>query len=253
MRRALHLALGAGAQIGDSAPMSPNPAFAAADALRDDPRKGLVQVILDLAASAEDDGLRVGDMVDRLDERAFGLSILIMAIPCLVPGLYGPPQIAAPIIALLAAQMLVGRREPYLPGFLRERRIPKAWLQAMAGFADKRLRWIDKIARPRLTWAATGLAERIAALAMILAAICIFPPITNTIPSLGLALLATGLLARDGLFVALGMVVTIGWASLLGIILIGSLFGIGFAAEWASEHLGALLGESKPPPQSPAP
>jgi Uncharacterized ABC-type transport system, permease components len=168
--------------------MSPNPAFAAADALRDDPRKGLVQVILDLAASAEDDGLRVGDMVDRLDERAFGLSILIMAIPCLVPGLYGPPQIAAPIIALLAAQMLVGRREPYLPGFLRERRIPKAWLQAMAGFADKRLRWIDKIARPRLTWAATGLAERIAALAMIIAAICIFPPITNTIPSLGLAM-----------------------------------------------------------------
>jgi len=204
----------------------------------DDHRQGFIALVADLAAAAGPDGLSLREIRDRLDERAFGLMILILAIPCLVPALYGVPQIVGIPILILAVQMLAGRVEPWLPEAVLERRVSKAWLERMADFATKRMRWFERLSRPRLTVFAEGWAERAAAFFMILATLTIVLPMTNTVPSVALTLLSVGLIQRDGLFVAAGAAVATAWATALITIGVGFFVGAG----WAVSLLARLGG-----------
>ncbi|HRJ64037.1 exopolysaccharide biosynthesis protein [uncultured Brevundimonas sp.] len=195
----------------------------------DDPKKGFIALVADLAAISGPDGLTLREIRDRLDERGFGLMILILAIPCLVPALYGVPQIVGIPILLLAGQMLAGRIEPWLPEAALKRRVSKAWLDRMADFATKRMGWFEQLSRPRLTVFAEGWAERVVAIFMILATLTIVLPMTNTVPSVALTLLAVGVIQRDGLFVLGGAAVAVGWATALATVAIGFYFGAGWA------------------------
>ena len=197
---------------------------------QDDVSHDLGRLLRRLADDGGDAGLTLHQIRDRLDERAYGLLILILSIPCLVPGLYGVPQAVGVIIILIAAQLLIGRAEPWLPRRVLNLRAKGKWLKAMADFAETRLGWIDRLSRPRLLMFATGAGERMAALFMILATLTIVLPMTNTIPSIALALLSVGLIQRDGLFVLGGAAVATGWLTLLGVLAFGLLIG----AEWTS-------------------
>lgn len=208
--------------------------------LADDPTKSFIVTIRQVADAAGADGLTVGQIVDRLDERAFGLLILIFAVPCLVPGLPGAQLIAIPIF-LLGLQILVGRQEPWLPGWFLRARVKKSWLEGIAGFCEKRLKWTETVARPRLTFMASGIAERLLGLVIALAAVTIMLPITNTIPSAAITAIALGLLQRDGLFTLGGALLALAWASGLVVAVAALLLGASFAVELAREHAPWLL------------
>jgi hypothetical protein len=194
-----------------------------------------------LASEAGPDGLSIREIRDHMDERAFGLLILILTIPCLVPALYGVPQVLGVPIILLAAQILVGREEPWLPEGVLRRRVPKVWLDRMADFASKRMGWFERLSRPRLKWLACGPGERLAALFMILATLTIVLPMTNTVPSVALALLSVGLIQRDGLFVALGSAVAVAWAGLLIALGVGVVLGAGWAVSLFNRFGGQAI------------
>ena len=200
--------------------------------------QGFIGLIAGLADLAGPDGLTIGESVDRLDERSFGVLILILAVPCLVPALYGVPQIVGIPILLLAGQMLVGRQEPWLPRQILERRVSKAWLDRMADFAVKRMGWFERLSRPRLKLFAEGWAEQAAAAFMILATLTIVLPMTNTVPSVALTLMAVGLIQRDGLFVAGGAAVAVGWAGALLTVALAFWLGAGWAVALTQRFVG---------------
>ena len=64
---------------------------------------------------------------------------------------------------------------------------------------------------------------------MIVATLTIIIPFTNTVPSIALALMAVGLIERDGAFVALGELVAAGWAGFLIAVVVGLALGAGWA------------------------
>ncbi|WP_288757452.1 exopolysaccharide biosynthesis protein [uncultured Brevundimonas sp.] len=200
---------------------------------KDDVSHNVTRLLRRLADDGGDRGLTLHEIRDRMDERAYGLLILLLSIPCLVPGLYGVPQVVGVIIILVAAQLLVGREEPWLPRWMLDLRAKGSWLKAMADFAESKLSWIDRLSRPRLTRFADGPGEKLAAVFMILATLTIVLPMTNTIPSIALALLSVGLIQRDGLFVIAGATVATAWLTLLGALAAGLLLG----AEWATRLL----------------
>ncbi|NSX34689.1 exopolysaccharide biosynthesis protein [Brevundimonas vesicularis] len=200
---------------------------------QDDVSHNVTRLLRRLADDGGDAGLTLHEIRDRLDERAYGLLILLLSIPCLVPGLYGVPQVVGLIVILLAGQMLVGREEPWLPRWFLNLRCKGSWLKAMADFAETKLSWIDRLSRPRLRRFADGPGEKLAAVFMILATVTIVMPLTNTIPSIALALLSVGLIQRDGLFVLAGCAVTTVWLTILGAVATGLLLG----AEWATRLL----------------
>ena len=204
------------------------------DAHTDDAGRGFIGLTRDLASAGGSEGLTLGQIRDRLDERGFGLLILILSIPCLVPALYGVPQVIGVPIILLAGQLLIGRTEPWLPRSFLSRRVPQAWLDRMADFAEKRMGWFERLSRPRLQALSTGFGERLAALFMILATLTIVLPLMNTVPSVALAMLAVGLIQRDGVFVLLGAMTATAWASAL----IAVALGVYYGASWASGFTG---------------
>ena len=208
---------------------------ASPDAQHDNLSSSFIGVLTRVDAAAGEEGLTVSDIVDQLDERAFGLLILLLTLPCLVPGLPGA-QIIAIAIFLLAVQVLIGRSEPWLPGWFMRARVKKSWLSALASFADKRLRWTETFSRPRWRFFATGVGEKIAAFIMALAAITVMLPITNTVPSVALTLMSVGLIQRDGIFTVLGSLVALAWLTLLGVLVTGLILGAGFAVNLLAEH-----------------
>ena len=205
----------------------------ATGAQQDDVSHNVTRLLRRLADDGGETGLTLHEIRDRLDERAYGLLILLLSSPCLVPGLYGVPQVVGLIVILLAGQILVGREEPWLPRWFLNLRCKGAWLKAMADFAESKLGWIDRLSRPRLRRFADGPGEKLAAVFMILATLTIVMPLTNTIPSVALALLSVGLIQRDGLFVLAGCAVTTVWLTILGALGTGLLMG----AEWATRWL----------------
>jgi hypothetical protein len=208
---------------------------------QDNPRESFIDTIVALKAlgSAQNGPVTVAAVVDRLDERAFGLMILLFTIPCLVPGLPGAQLIAIPIF-LLGLQLAMGRSELWLPKKALAAQIKPTWLEAIAGFVDKRLRWSERLSRPRLTFLASGLSERIIGTIIAIAAITIMLPITNTIPSLAITLIAVGLLQRDGLFTLAGSGLAMAWITLLTIMVWGLFAGAGFAVDFVAQHLPFL-------------
>ncbi len=214
--------------------------------ITDDKTASFIDTIVALKANSGPQGASIAEIVDQLDERAFGLLILLFAIPCLVPGLPGAQVIAIPIF-LLALQLGAGRSEVWLPKQALQAVVKKPWLDNIADFTDKRLRWSERLSRPRLTWLASGPAERIIGIIVALAALTIMLPITNTIPSLAITLVAIGLLQRDGLFTVSGTILALTWVLFLGAIVWGLFTGAGFAVEFMQERMPWLATYFTPP------
>lgn len=206
-----------------------------ADVHRDDISRSFISVLQKLDGAAGADGLTMGEIVDQLDERAFGLLIMLLTLPCLVPGLPGAQVIAVGIF-LLAVQVLIGRSEPWLPGWFMRLRVKKSWINSIAAFADKRLRWTERFARPRWRFFAAGVGEKIAALVMALAAVTVMLPITNTVPSVALTFMCVGLIQRDGVFTVLGSMIALAWLTVLTVLVAGLILGAGFAVDFLSQH-----------------
>lgn len=138
----------------------------------------------------------------------------------------------------LAVQLLLVRPRPWLPAFLRDRSIPRRQLAAAIAGILPWLERVERLIRPRMMWLSTPVAERaIGLLALILAVVLFLPiPFGNMLPGLALALLALGLLERDGLLVLAGMV-----AGTAGLALVsGALVGLVVAAVLALRSILTL-------------
>jgi hypothetical protein len=191
------------------------------------------QIISDLAASSKP-YVKLADLLAVLDERAFGVLMLILSLPNAVglgaiPGLstvFGVPQI------FVALQMIVGAQRPWLPGFVLERSITMKDFRTMIEKADPHLQRIEKLLRPRLALMSSTLVERLLGLVLLLLSIIVALPIpfANQPPAIAQALIALGLIERDGVVVLIGLgVATIATAIAIAVGG-GILAGIYFAA-----------------------
>ncbi len=178
---------------------------------------GLISALEAIADDAPEAGLSLGEFVDALGERAFGIILFAMALPISIPFLYGVPQIMALPMMALSAQMALGREEPWLPARFKSRQLSLANLQRMAAGGRKWFGWLEALSRPRLTWLSGPLAERLVGAIFVLfcASILVPLPATNTTPGIALAIAALGLLTRDGLLVLAGLVLGLAWITLL--------------------------------------
>lgn len=156
-------------------------------------------------------------ILGQLHERAFGLFLLILALPCCIPFLYGIPQIVALPLMFVSAQILMGRRVPWLPARLGARTVSREGLDTLAQRAAPWLRRIEAISRPRLIVLTQPPADRMLGLALVLFSASILVPLpgTNTVPGFAVVIIAMGLLARDGLLVLLGALLGTAWIGTL--------------------------------------
>ncbi len=160
---------------------------------------------------------RLGDIIDRLDERAYGFLILLLALPCCLPFVYLLPQIVALPMLALAAQMAAGRRHPWLPKALDDRRFSIPAFEKVLSRAARYIAFVERIASPRLTSVTGRLGARLVGILLLVptASILVPLPSTNTVPGIGVAIAALGLIERDGVLVILGLALGFAWVALL--------------------------------------
>ena len=162
----------------------------------------------------------LGELSDALGERAFGLLLLILALPCCLPFVYLLPQLVAPVMVVLAWQMASGRHAPWLPETLRARALPVAGLRDVV---DRTRRYgggfVERLAHRRLARTTGPRGTRIIGALLVVPCLSILVPLplTNTVPGFGVSLVAVGLIERDGLFVGAGLVIGLLWVALLAI------------------------------------
>ena len=184
-----------------------------------------------MADEAPVEGYSLDAILDRLDERAFGAGLFILALPCAIPFLWGVPQIVALPMLFLTLQMLSGRSEPWLPGKMGARMIDKDGLSRTTRFGRKWFGWLEAISHPRLLVLSNRFMEPILALFLTVFSASILLPIpgTNTVPGIAVAIVAFGLMARDGILILLGLIIGSAWISALvlgGSQLLGYLRGL---------------------------
>jgi hypothetical protein len=179
--------------------------------------RGLIGALEQIADEAGEEGMSLGEFVDALGERAFGIILFAMALPVSIPFLYGVPQVMALPMMALSVQMLLGRGEPWLPARFKASRLEKRGLTRMARGGRKWFGWLEALARPRLTLLSGPTAERLVGgiFAVFCTSILIPLPATNTTPGIALAIAALGLLTRDGLLVIAGLLLGTVWIALL--------------------------------------
>ena len=152
--------------------------------------------------------LTVGELVDKAAHAGFGFLVGILtliAIPFF--GLSTPFGLA---IALIGAQMIIGRDTPWLPQRARRRPLKMSMLDRVLGLLARRTRWLAKMTRrrwePMIRTRLVGLGVLILALGL---ALPLPIPGSNLIFLIPLFIYAIGVLERDGVWVAIGHVCTL--------------------------------------------
>ena len=148
----------------------------------------------------EGDSISLGELVDRLEQRGFGVLILFLSLPAFIP-IPGVAGITGPVIALLGLQMLIGLRRPWLPGPARRKRIGKVSFARFTARMARVLKVLERFCRPRITWLFDNAGNRASGLMLVLYGLLLSLPIpfTNYLFGLILLAIAIALLERDGL------------------------------------------------------
>lgn len=199
----------------------------------DRPAEAGTRLLLDAFATGDpDELLRMGDVLQGLGDRSFGMLLFVATIPAFIPipGVGG--AISGPLVILIGLQLLIGLRQPWLPGFLA-RRGPHR--HAMARFRDLLSPWLmrlEKLVRPRATILLDHrLADFFTGLLLVLLGLLLSLPIpfTNYVFGAMLLLFALALLERDGVLMGAAWAIGVVAIAVFGV-LSGQLAGV--AARW---------------------
>lgn len=178
------------------------------------PQPTSTRALLEQLAEGDPDGaLSLAELLDRFSERAFGLFLLLVLLPCFIPLPIGQGSVCGVLTILIGGQLLIRVQHPWLPGRLARHQIRR---QTLIHFRDRMGRWLERIERltkPRnaavlehpAAHAFTGL------MLVTLGALLALPlPLTNYPFGLLLLAYALALIERDGLLMlvawALGLV-----------------------------------------------
>lgn len=163
-----------------------------------------------LLDQAEGPRVSLGFLMDRLGGRSFGLTLLVMGLLCLPPGI---SYIIGLLIAWAAIQMILGYEVASLPAFLARREIATAALARVIAAVVPWLARVEPLIRPRwpLLFDAAHVrkTERLTGLVVLLLGLSLVSPVplSQILPACTVMLIALAWLERDGLVLVAGFLV----------------------------------------------
>ncbi len=163
--------------------------------------------ILEEALSQPEELVTVGRLAERMEERGFGLLLILLALVTMIPVL--PPG-ASGVVGLLyvvgALQMLAGRRQPWLPRPVSRYRLSDRTVTELRRRGVPVLQRVERFSRPRWTPLTDEALLRATSLVVLAMGVVLFLPLPflNTLPGLSMLAIGVGLMNRDGVFLLVG-------------------------------------------------
>jgi len=179
-----------------------------------------------LLAEAPPDHVSFGWILERLEERSFGLLMFLLAVTSLVPGL---STFIGILLAIPAFQMILARRSPVLPGFATRRRLQtRRFAQAVKRITPL-LRHAEKLIRPR--WPTPfRTTKRVVGIVILLLGLTLsFPlPFGNVLPAFAIMLVALAYIEEDGVVLCIALMIALASLSITAAASWGAVAGIEF-------------------------
>jgi hypothetical protein len=172
-------------------------------------RLPLSAVLRQLAVEPGRERVSVRDLFAALGDRALAALLFVFAVPNAIPSPPGLSTVLGVPLLFLSAQLLLGRKA-WLPEFIAKRSMARTDFEVLMGRVLPWLERAEKLLRPRLSGLALPPMEyALGFICLTLAMILVLPiPLGNNPPAFAIALIALGILERDGLWVVAGLCVT---------------------------------------------
>jgi hypothetical protein len=156
------------------------------------------------------DTLTLGEILESVGRRSYGPLLLVIGLFAISPATIVPGMtwLAAALTLVVAGQMALGLPRIWLPKSALKAELPRnavrSGVEKMRGVAKA----VDKLLKPRLTFLSKPPFVNLVALLVIAAALITFPlgliPLAPLAPGLAVVFFGLGMVARDGLWLALG-------------------------------------------------
>lgn len=179
-------------------------------------------VLDEIAAKCENDStpdtLTLEEILDSVGRRAYGPLLLVIGLFAISPAtiIPGMTWLAAALTMLVAGQMALGLPSIWLPKKALQAQLPRNAVRSGIEKGRGAARVIDKVLKPRLTFLSKPPFVNLVAVLVIAAALITFPlgliPFAPLAPGLAVVFFGLGMVARDGLWLALGTGVMVGTA-----------------------------------------
>ena len=172
----------------------------------------LSDLLIRQAATVTSEHVTLEDMAEFLGDRSIGGFLLVLALPMALPVpapgisvLFGVPMI------VISVQLALWYRRAWLPARLARRSIPRSTFLTIVDRILPTLRPLERIVRPRAGWLAGPWARvPVGIICLVLAIIITLPvPLGHVVPGTAISVLALGLIERDGIAIALGLVTAV--------------------------------------------
>lgn len=179
-------------------------------------RQPLSELLRDISDDPDPE-VTVGEIVHRLGRRSFGALLFIFSAPNWLPLPPGSSTFLAAPLLLLAPQIAIGVRGPWLPRFIDARRMKRADLAVAFRKLIPTLQRIEKVSRPRLIFLFGPLGDRLIGLTVTLLSLVLLLPIFlgNMAPAAAIAAFGLALIQRDGLLAIAGYLMSVASVALL--------------------------------------
>ena len=162
----------------------------------------------------------LGALVDAFADKSFAIIfVVLLGIPALPLPTGGATHVFEIIAALLALELIIGRRQVWLPERWQRLKLGGDKQQNFITGLTRLIRRLERLSRPRLAFLFDHRLSRLVFGVLVLAGTAgafFAPPFTglDTLPSLAVVLLSLGVLLTDFLVVAAGLVVLVGGVAL---------------------------------------
>ena len=163
----------------------------------------------------------VSEMLNSVGRRSYGPLLLLLGFISITPLtiIPGANWLLALLILLIAGQVLVGKKYPWVPGRILKIRFPRTALNEGIEQAYHYVCQVDRFLKPRLTFLTDPPFVQVVALICIAAALLSFPlglvPFGPVLPGLTVLLFGLALTARDGFMLFLAGTALVGTVLLL--------------------------------------
>lgn len=201
-----------------------------------------IHSLRDVLKNHKGETITFGDIMSSLQEEGLIFLIAIVSFPTAIPvptppgftTLFGIP------LCVLTFQMIYNLESPWLPKWLATKRIK---VETFRGFVDKADPVFSKLSgflKPRYLHFTTRSSEKIVGILAFICSVSIALPILfgNAIPSMGILVMAIGLLYQDGLTTFIGMIISVvGIIIASTVVFVMSFFGLQVFQKMLDAHI----------------
>jgi hypothetical protein len=166
-------------------------------------------------AGAGKDQISFDAILDAVGRRSFGPLLLLAGVVTLMPlvgDIPGVPTLMGLFVVLTAAQLLLGRDNFWLPGWLLRRSVDRSKIENGVSWLRRPAGWIDRVLRPRLSFLVEGPGAWVVGVASLLVGLAMPPmelvPFSANIAGLALSALGLALITKDGILAIVALLAT---------------------------------------------